>query len=257
MHMGRQTRLAGSSPVGVPLSSPMTPPLAQLTRDGFLVVPEALPDTECLQLLADVEALPSHHQSEARGGYRDLFTILPAVRALAGHPALFAWPAAVLGPQAFAVRAILFDKTPDANWKVTWHQDLTIPVRARREVPGFGPWSEKAGIPHVQPPTAILERMLTVRLHLDPCESWNGPVRLIPGSHQLGRLGGEAIDALRTSTPAVEATCPAGGLLLMHPLTLHASSPATSPGHRRVIHLEYAAEELPDGLVWYERWGRG
>jgi hypothetical protein len=37
----------------------------------------------------------------------------------------------------------------------------------------------------------------------------------------------------------------------MRPLLLHASASARVPGHRRVIHLEYAAESLPDGLEWY------
>jgi ectoine hydroxylase-related dioxygenase (phytanoyl-CoA dioxygenase family) len=232
----------------------MPTPIDQLRSDGFAVIPQALPEDERQRLLAEVEGLPAHLDADARGGYRDLFTLLPSVRSLAGHPALKQWPSALLGPHVFAVRAILFDKTPSANWKVAWHQDLTIPVKERRDVAGFGSWSEKAGILHVQPPTAVLERMLTVRLHLDPCETWNGPVRLLPGTHRQGRLSGEMIDRFKASILPVETICPAGGLLLMHPLALHASSPATRPGHRRVIHLEYAAEALPGGLEWQEQW---
>ena len=229
--------------------------ISQLHTDGFAVVPEALALNEIAALLAAVEGLPEHSNPDARGGYRDLFALLPEVRALAGHPALRQWPAAVLGPTAFAMRAILFDKTPVANWKVAWHQDLAIPVRERCDAPGFGPWSEKAGVPHVHAPAALLARMLTVRLHLDACEEWNGPVRLLPGTHLQGRLAPVAIDAFKASRPPTVATCPAGGLLLMHPLVLHASSPATRPGHRRVIHLEYAVDDLPGGLEWHERWG--
>src|SRR5262245_7189469 len=83
----------------------------------------------------------------------------------------------ILGPGAFVVRGLFFDKTPRANWKVSWHQDLTIAVRVRIEAPGFGPWSLKAGVVHVQPPAEILERMATVRLHLDDCSESNGPLR--------------------------------------------------------------------------------
>lgn len=61
---------------------------------------------------------------------------------------------------AFPVRATLFDKTADANWLVPWHQDLTICVDARVEVPGYGPWTKKADVGHVQPPTSVLVRML-------------------------------------------------------------------------------------------------
>ena len=44
---------------------------------------------------------------------------------------------------------------------------MTLALRARAEVPGFGPWSTKNGIPHVQPPVDLLKQMLAVRLHLD------------------------------------------------------------------------------------------
>ena len=57
-----------------------------------------------------------------------------------------------LGPQARPVRAILFDKSPAANWALGWHQDRTIIVRERRDVPGFGPWTRKRGMLHVAPP---------------------------------------------------------------------------------------------------------
>jgi ectoine hydroxylase-related dioxygenase (phytanoyl-CoA dioxygenase family) len=186
---------------------------------------------------------------------RDLFDVLPIVRDLALRPELHGLATTVLGPACFAVRAILFDKTPDANWKVVWHQDLTIALRERRDVPGFHPWSEKAGIVHVQPPVAVLERMVTLRLHLDDCGPDNGPLRVLPGSHRHGKLSPTAIDRWRTEKPEVACTVNRGGVLLMRPLLLHASSPATVPAHRRVIHLEYAAGGLSGGLEWHERWG--
>jgi hypothetical protein len=43
----------------------------------------------------------------------------------------------------------------------------------------------------------------------------------------------------------------------MRPLLRHASHPAADPGHRRVLHLEFAAEDLPDGVAWKERLGIG
>lgn len=59
--------------------------------------------------------------------------------------------AELLGPGARAVRALAFDKRPDANWAVGWHQDRTIAVRVRIETPGFGPWSVKGGVPQNPP----------------------------------------------------------------------------------------------------------
>lgn len=31
--------------------------------------------------------------------------------------------------------------------------------------------------------------------------------------------------------------------------------PAAAPGHRRVIHIEYAADDLPGELDWHKRVG--
>lgn len=105
---------------------------------------------------------------------------------------------------------------------------------------------------HVQPPARVLERMLTVRLHLDDCDETNGPLLVLPGSHRGGRLAASEIQRQRTLTPSVACPVPGGGALLMRPLLLHASSASQSPRHRRVIHLEYAAEPLPAGLQWHQ-----
>ena len=53
------------------------------------------------------------------------------------------------------VRGIYFDKRPGTNWLVAWHQDLTLALKERSEVPGWGPWSVKDGVPHVQPPVDV------------------------------------------------------------------------------------------------------
>lgn len=175
---------------------------------------------------------------------------IPAVREFVRSESVRHVLAPVLGEEFVAVRGILFDKTPGANWKVGWHQDLSIAVKNRVEVPGFGPWSEKAGVMHVQPPCAVLEQMLTIRLHLDECGTDNGPLRVLPGSHTRGKMTPQEIKAYRQATEPVICTSPRGGALLMRPLLLHASSPATSPKHRRVVHIEFAAQPLPGGLEW-------
>jgi ectoine hydroxylase-related dioxygenase (phytanoyl-CoA dioxygenase family) len=198
------------------------------------------------------ELTPLLATDSARGGLRHLLD-LPSVRTLARSEAVRTVAESILGPHCFAVRAILFDKTPDANWKVIWHQDLTIAVKERRPTPGFAPWTEKDGVPHVQPTTDILENMLAVRVHLDDCGLENGPVRVIPGSHLSGRLSGEAIDEWKTRGPMIDCLVDRGGILAFRPLTLHASSPATTPAHRRVVHLEFAADPLPGGLSWYHQ----
>ncbi len=157
---------------------------------------------------------------------------------------------AILGDGCFPVRGIFFDKVPDANWKVPWHQDLTIAVQERINVIGFGPWSTKAGVLHVQPPVSVLETMVSIRIHLDPCGESNGALRVIPGSHRNGRIPESQISLIRQTRRDHVCEVGQGGALLMRPLLLHASSPSSVPGHRRVIHIDYAADALPDGVKW-------
>ncbi|MGB8494281.1 MAG: phytanoyl-CoA dioxygenase family protein [Candidatus Acidiferrum sp.] len=177
---------------------------------------------------------------------------LPVVRELAGSAPVRTLAQSVLGKNCFAVKGTFFNKTKESNWKVAWHQDLTIMVRDRREVQGFGPWTVKEGIVHVQPTTAVLSGILAIRLHLDESGLDNGPLRVIPGSHKPGRLTStEVADQKKGSS--VVCTIPRGGALLMRPLLLHASSACAVPKPRRVIHLEFSADELLQGLHWFDR----
>jgi ectoine hydroxylase-related dioxygenase (phytanoyl-CoA dioxygenase family) len=220
----------------------------QLAVEGWASTPplfsDALLDSLTNNLSSVIEA------ETGRGGTRHLLD-LRSVQDLASSEPARAIAESVLGEDCVAVRGILFDKTPAANWKVTWHQDLTIAVSERREVAGFGPWSVKEGIPHVQPTVKILEHMVAIRVHLDECGPENGPVRLIPGSHKFGRLSGPAIDVWKEKNTAIACTVSRGSILAFFPLLLHSSSPSTRPEHRRVIHLEFAAADLPGGLQWY------
>jgi len=159
----------------------------------------------------------------------------------------------VVGPEARVVRSILFDKTAESNRGVPWHQDLTIAVAERREVSGFVGWSVKDGVHHVQAPREVLEQMLTVRLHLDDCGPENGPLRVLPGTHTRGWLDTEMINQLKREIPEQVCVVPRGGTFLMRPLLLHASSRAVKPGHRRVLHVEFAAGELPNSLRFLTR----
>jgi ectoine hydroxylase-related dioxygenase (phytanoyl-CoA dioxygenase family) len=225
---------------------------AAIEHDGFVTTGPVVPQLTVDRLAAEVSGISDPEAS--RGGIRNLFELSAATRELATSAAVRQVAESVLGPHCFAVRAILFDKTAAANWKVVWHQDLTIAVRARVITAGFGPWTEKAGVTHVQPPIEILERMLAVRVHLDDCGPDNGPVRVLPRSHRVGRLSASAIEAWQGGSESVECVADRGAILAFRPLILHASSRATVPGHRRVIHIDFAAEELPPPLEWYERY---
>ena len=230
----------------------------RIERYGFAVVEAALDPSVVEALVVALGGLVAGASPSAldRGGEvyasRNLLRDVPAVRSLARSAAVRALVEPVLGPGAFPVRGLLFDKTPGANWTVPWHQDLAVAVRERRDAPGFRAWTVKAGVPHVQPPASVLAAMLTVRLHLDACGPDNGPLRVVPGSHRDGRLDDSATRSWLERVEPVPCLVGRGGALLMRPLLLHASSPADVPGHRRVIHFEFATGSLPSGVEWHE-----
>jgi hypothetical protein len=218
-----------------------------LDQDGFTLRRGVfgLAELPALRAEADRVALAAGSACVRRLGERS-----PVLAALARSPGLLgSMPSGMR-----LVRSILFDKTPDENWPVAWHQDTTIAVAERREVPGYGPWSTKDGVVHVQPLAGVLERMITLRVHLDDTPTDNGALWVIPGSHLHGRLPAPALQALRDQPGAAwVCACAAGDVLILRPLTLHASSRAAVPARRRVLHYEYAPVDALDArLTWAE-----
>lgn len=213
-------------------------------QHGFALIPQVLE-------LPTVAGLLTALGPVTGAGRRGLLA-LPAVGALARSQRLLNLVRPYLPLEPQPVRAIYFDKSADTNWLVPWHQDLTLAVREQVDVPGFGPWSSKEGVPHVQPPVALLEQMLAVRLHFDDTDETNGALRVLPESHRAGRLSVERIQELRATQPEHLCAATAGEALLMRPLLLHASSRSTSVRRRRILHLEYAGFALPPELRWQE-----
>jgi hypothetical protein len=207
----------------------------KVATDGFEMVKNVFSTETCAELIREL--------GPVSGAGRRLEAFSPP------QP-LFDLAARFLKCTPKAVRAILFDKSPETNWLVAWHQDLTIAVREKRELAGFGPWSVKEGQPHVQPPRQLLKRMLTLRLHLDDADEENGALRVLPGTHKLGKLDAARIQSLRAEIPEHVCTARAGDVLLMRPLLLHASGKSASQRHRRILHIEFSGFDLPGGLVW-------
>lgn len=148
------------------------------------------------------------------------------------------------------VRVILFDKSPENNWMVPWHQDQTVAVSKKFECQNWGPWSIKDDVYHVQPPIDVLLDMITFRIHIDETNIDNGCLRVIPGSHQLGLLSTDEIQKFTKSASAVNCEGKEGALIVMRPHLLHASHKAKNKKIRRIIHIEYSSYPLPKGINW-------
>jgi hypothetical protein len=227
--------------------------VSDLEQDGYAVLHGVIP-AELVARAATALASLTRDRSERGGetfGARNILDI-PEVRDLAALAGTRSLLSNVVGPGVRAVRGIFFDKTPAANWPVAWHQDRSLALSRKHEVEGWRAWSVKAGVAHGQPPHPMLERMLTLRFHLDDCAEDNGPLKVVPGSHRLGRLERDKQRALRREAGERTLAVMAGDAIAMRPLILHASSAAISPQHRRVVHLEFVPGDLlPSPLEWH------
>jgi hypothetical protein len=224
----------------------------ELVASGCALFPGVLAPTHVNGLIHALDDHAGQRFSRRGSDYaaRNLLCGVPAISNLANSDPLMAIVRSAEGEKAFPVRGLLFDKVDGANWHVGWHQDVMIPVAERKEVEGFGSWSVKAGVMHVKPPEDVLANMIALRVHLDDCGPENGPLRVLPGSHRHGILSSEQVNEWIATRQAVTCTARRGDVLAMRLLLLHASSRAASCGHRRVIHIEYAAADLPGGLQW-------
>lgn len=213
-------------------------------RDGFAVVPAVLGKSQCDAIAAWVDTFaadsPGTRSLLSHDGCRALVAALRAHRALG----------ALIPADHVAVQCTYFEKSIDNNWLVPIHQDLSIPVRARVDHPALRGWSDKEGTLFVQPPADVLETLVAVRIHLDPCLEADGPLQLVPGTHTRGRIDAAEASLLKQAGPLV--TCPVerGGALVMRPLALHTSSKATGTSRRRVLHFVFGPPVLPYGLQW-------
>jgi hypothetical protein len=195
--------------------------------------------------LAALEAALAPHPRDRPGARLGPAASLAALLAPA-HAIAFS----LLGGGARPVRALLLDKGDERNWSLGWHQDRTIALRRQMSVPGFTGWTLKSGIIHAVPPFALLERMLTLRIHVDAAGPGNGPLRIVPGSHRLGRIAERDVEAVAARLGAFTCPAEAGDIWVYSAPILHASDRAAAGGRRRVLQLSYSADPLPGGLEW-------
>jgi ectoine hydroxylase-related dioxygenase (phytanoyl-CoA dioxygenase family) len=76
---------------------------------------------------------------------------------------------------------------------------------------------------------------------LDASTAENGPLRVLPDTHQHGVLDDDEIARYVRQTAPIDCLTAVGGVVAMRPLTVHASSKSISRAQRRVVHIEYAA----------------
>jgi len=213
--------------------------------DGYTIMPDAFSHREVSQLALD---LNEARLTRSRAGIRHALGNR-TVAAIAQDERLLAIARGALGENPFPFRATLFDKSPESNWLVVWHQDTALPLRKQREMAGWGPWSVKDNIIYAHAPASALDQVLALRLHLDDSTGDNGSLRVLPSTHKSGVLTDEAISQIAKQLPHVDCFVPRGGVLAMKPLIIHASSKSRVEAPRRVLHIEYSSSSvLAEGM---------
>jgi ectoine hydroxylase-related dioxygenase (phytanoyl-CoA dioxygenase family) len=220
-----------------------------IEKHGYAIKPKVIAAEEIARLLKKIAAAG---MPRSRAGIRHALKNSD-VAELARDSRLLGIAQSVLGPDALPFRATLFDKSPAANWLVVWHQDTALPLRERRETPGWGPWSVKDGVIYAHAPASALSQVLALRVHLDDSMKANGPLRVLDGTHTFGVLTDEQLHELSVRVAPVDCLVQAGGVLAIRPLIVHASSKSQTEEPRRVLHIEYARRmEIEEGHLLAE-----
>jgi ectoine hydroxylase-related dioxygenase (phytanoyl-CoA dioxygenase family) len=226
-------------------------PLEQLNREGFTILEDVFDQDSIQQMIAAIQTADTDNAAFRKT--KDLFAIRQVLKEVPALVPLVFTPEFLnfLQKDHVIVKSIYFDKPGTSNWFVAYHQDLTITVDKKENIPGFGPWTVKQEQFAVQPPVNILENIITIRIHLDDTDENNGALKVIPGSHLKKIYRAETID---WSVEKETICCvPKGGVMMMKPLLLHASGRTVNGQNRRVLHIEFCNMELPAPLTWAER----
>lgn len=228
----------------------------EITSEGFTIINNVYTENEIEKIISLIEKKTENNTENATfRKSQDLFAIrqfhkeIPETLDFIFNQNLKDIIENTFGKGYFITKSIYFDKPEKSNWFVAYHQDLTISVNKKIEIENFENWTVKQNQFAVQPPTAILEKNFTIRIHMDKTTKDNGALKVINNSHSKGIFRVENLEIENETICEVEK----GGIMIMRPLLFHASNKTTNNERRRVIHIEFSNQQLPDGIDWSEK----
>ena len=92
-----------------------------IEQHGFSLVPGRLDKHQVAALRSEVRSVLGR-RSAKQYAMRRLLELVRGVRRLCEETAIRTLVEPIIGVTAFPVRGIFFDKNPEANWGVSWHQ---------------------------------------------------------------------------------------------------------------------------------------
>lgn len=230
--------------------------LKEIESEGFKIIENIYNNVEIENLISVIESATENkiekstfRQSEDLFAIRQFHKEIPESLKHIFNQKLNDIIKSNFGKDFFITKSIYFDKPEKSNWFVSYHQDLTISVDKKVELENFQNWTNKQNQFAVQPPTKILENNFTIRIHLDKTTNENGALKVINKSHTKGVCRIENLNLKDETICEVEK----GGIMIMKPLLFHASNKTTNNERRRVIHIEFSNQQLPNELEWSEK----
>ena len=203
--------------------------IARLHNDGYLVCGRILTDAELANARAHVDrAVAAYTRHGSRPEKLDfIHTYDDAFASLVAHPRLLNLVESVIGPNIVLFSSHLLCKPGGDGREVAWHQDGAY-------------WP-------IEPMNA-----LSLWLALDDCDTENGCMRVIPGTHTQGRLPHDFVssenDPVVTkglehtqyrATDAVDVCLKAEECSLHLPWIIHGSNANPSARRRAGLPIRY------------------
>lgn len=227
----------------------------QLNKFGFSIVENIFSDEEINRIISCIEHTKKEGDSFLKTkdvfAIRQLLNEIPQLKKLIFTTKFKALIHNLSDSTYFLTKAIYFDKPIKSNWFVAYHQDLSISVTEKIKIENYKNWTNKNGQIGVIPPISILENTITLRIHLDNTTKENGALKVISKTHLNGIIRKETTKLDLENETFCELK--KGGVMLMKPLTMHASNRTTNLKRRRVIHLEFSNQDLIKPLNWLEK----
>ena len=231
---------------------------AEINNEGFTIIDNVYTENEIENLISLIENVTENNNEKTTfRKSEDLFAIrqfhkeIPETLLFIFNQNLREIIESNFGKGYFITKSIYFDKPEKSNWFVAYHQDLTISVDKKTEMENFENWTTKQNQFAVQPPKEILEKNFTIRIHIDKTTKDNGALKVINKSHSKGIFRVENLEIENEKETICEIE--KGGIMIMKPLLFHASNKTTNNERRRVIHIEFSNQQLPNGLEWSEK----
>lgn len=230
----------------------------EINSEGFVIIDKVYSENEIEKIISEIEKVTQiENDNSTFRKSQDLFAIrqfhkeIPETLKYIFNKNLKEIIKTNFGENYFITKSIYFDKPEKSNWFVSYHQDLTISVDKKVEVENFENWTTKQNQFAVQPPKEILEQIFTIRIHIDKTTKENGALKVLNKTHNKGIFRTENIEVENETETICEIE--KGGIMIMKPLLFHASNKTTNNERRRVIHIEFSNQNLPNKLEWSEK----